>query len=486
MSRKYIIVFKTGTSKKITVNIRQMEKYLQQYAEPEASALVGLPDLEAWMNVVVIPACNEDSRCLRSPPLCGGRSLMILVINESQSASSSVSSNNRALALAVAEKFVLQWQTTAATEQGFGLKLFRDEVAKRDVLLVDRFSEGRTLPVKGGVGQARKIGVDLATSLIHRGRIKSPWIHCTDGDVRLPETYFSSSNQLQNQGAEYSTLIYPFFHCNDQASAEQNEIELATQLYELSLRYYVAGMKLAGSPYAFHTIGSTMAVRANHYAKVRGFPRRAAGEDFYLLNKLAKVGLVMELHSGPECLPLEIESRRSERVPFGTGAAVNKITALTEPVGEFRFYDPMVFELLGYWLSTWPAIWDSRSTDFSATVLAIQPVTDKQRDGLRLLVSGLGEIGVKRALDHAFRQSKSLDQFTKQMHTWFDAFRTLKLIHFLRDQDLVSVSYAELLSRQGFQRLLDQDADLRDFHNRLKDSIQAIQMQSEPGSVSTV
>ena len=48
-------------------------------------------------------------------------------------------------------------------------------------------------------------------------------------------------------------------------------------------------MKYARSPYAFHTIGSTMAVSANHYAKVRGFPKREAGEDFYLLNKLAKV-----------------------------------------------------------------------------------------------------------------------------------------------------------------------------------------------------
>ncbi len=75
---------------------------------------------------------------------------------------------------------------------------------------------------------------------------------------------------------------------------------LATQLYELSLRYYVAGMKFARSPYAFHTIGSSMAVSPVHYARVRGFPKREAGEDFYLLNKLAKLGSVLELDRGSD------------------------------------------------------------------------------------------------------------------------------------------------------------------------------------------
>ncbi len=79
---------------------------------------------------------------------------------------------------------------------------------------------------------------------------------------------------------------------------------------------------------------------------MRGFPKREAGEDFYLLNKLAKVGTVLELAEGPDNEAIRIESRRSDRVPFGTGAAVNRITALADPLGEFRFYDPSVFELL--------------------------------------------------------------------------------------------------------------------------------------------
>jgi len=431
-----------------------VEKYLRHYAEPEIAALDGLvedlPGQGSWENVMVIPACNETPGFLRAPPPCGGRSLMILVINETVSASDRVSLSNQALASSVQARFELQWQTSPEIS-GFQLSLFRDPLAPRDVLLVDRFNEGRRLPVKGGVGHARKIGVDLAVSLIHRKRINSHWVHCTDADVQLPETYFTCSNSLQNPGSGLAVLIYPFHHCDDEGRTENKEVILATQLYELSLRYYVAGLKFAHSPYAFHTIGSTMAVSAIHYAKVRGFPRREAGEDFYLLNKLAKVGSVWQLGLGPDCEALEIEARRSDRVPFGTGAAVIKITDMTDPVKDFRFYDPTVFELLQQWLQSLPAIWKSRSKDLATNIES------------QSLLAGLKQIKTDQALDHAFRQSKDLDQFTRQMHTWFDAFRTLKLIHILRDLHLPTISYAELAGSQTYSRLLRTDPDLLAF-----------------------
>jgi len=436
-----------------------VEKYLRLYAEPEIAALDGLidclPDQFRWENVMVIPACNESPEFLRPPPACDGRSLMILVINESVSAPSEVSLNNQALAETVQARFDLQWQS-APEFQGFKLSLFRDPLAARDVLLVDRFSEGCKFPAKGGVGHARKIGVDLAVSLIHRERIGSPWVHCTDADVRLPKTYFTCANTVNNPKPGYAVLIYPFHHCDDLDRAESKEVILATQLYELSLRYYVAGMKFARSPYAFHTIGSTMAVSATHYAKVRGFPRREAGEDFYLLNKLAKVGAVLEPGMDSEWEPLEIAARRSDRVPFGTGAAVIKITDLADPVKDFRFYDPAVFELLQQWLQSLPEIWQTRSKDLAVNIKSQQ------------LLAGLKQIKIDQALDHAFRQSKDLDQFTRQMHTWFDAFRTLKLIHILRDLYLPTISYDELVKNQTYSQLVKTDLDLSVFHEQLK------------------
>ena len=443
-----------------------MKKYLQNYAEPEVAALDGLPDQPAWQNVVVIPACNETAGLLRSPPPCGGRSLMILVINEPENAALNVSSSNRALAAAVQQRFTPLWQSAP----GPGISLWRDTLAERDLLLVDRFSDGQRLPARGGVGFARKIGADLALSLFHRRRINSGWIHCTDADVRLPETYFTRSNAIEDPASKYSALIYPFSHSDDQDRSESREVIIATHLYELSLRYYVAGMKFADSPYAFHTIGSTMAVSAINYAKVRGFPKREAGEDFYLLNKLAKVGSVLELDVGTDNGAIEIDSRRSDRVPFGTGAAVNKITCLADPVREFQFYDPEVFGLLKTWLLSLPAIWHSGSAVLDTRDFMDQSYDVQERE-LQALLRSLKEIKTEQALEHAFRQSRSLDQFMRQMHTWFDAFRTLKLIHFLRDLYLPSIAYAKLKANPVYQNLLKQDPDLLAFHEHLRKTL---------------
>ena len=57
------------------------------------------------------------------------------------------------------------------------------------------------------------------------------------------------------------------------------------------------------------------------------------------------------------------------------------------------------------------------------------------------------------------------------MHTWFDAFRTLKLIHFLRDQYLPSIAYAKLKANTQYQHLLMTDPDLLAFHVRLRKTL---------------
>jgi len=459
-----------------------MEKYLHRYAEPEIAVLDDLINERItqwhWANVLVIPACNENSDFLRPAPPCDGRGLLILVVNQSESATHKVSSNNRALVAAVHARFELQWQSGSGYPD-FGLSLFADTHGPRDLLLVDRFSEGRQLPQKGGVGHARKIGADLAAYLIQRQCIRSNWIHCSDADVHLPESYFTCSESMQNpmqeNASQYAALTYPFRHRDDGDGTENTAVNLATQLYELSLRYYLAGLKYARSPYAFHTIGSTMAVDAVHYAKVRGFPKREAGEDFYLLNKLAKVGSVFELAEDPACQPLRIRSRRSDRVPFGTGAAVNKITALTDPPRDFRFYHPAVFELLQIYLKSLPAIWETRSNNPATCILPDSPDDSDQHDKLQALLAGLTTIGIQQALDHAFRQSRDLKQFTRQMHTWFDAFRTLKLIHILRDHHLPSVNYAELAAQEIFCDLLTQEPDLLACKERLDQKLSGLE-----------
>jgi len=418
-----------------------VNKYLDQYAEPGTAAAADIPDAYHWHKVIVIPVCNESTGILRTLPPARDRSLMILVVNETGKAQSHVSAANLAFAQEVMSRFELQWQSTSSG----GLSLLKDPNSPRDVLLVDRFNPALRFPDKGGVGHARKTGADLAAFLIENGQVRSPWIHCSDADVVLPPRYLTCTEAIKKEDEKTAAaLIYPFRH-EFPADSASEKVARATRLYEFSLRYYVAGLKYAGSPYAFHTIGSTITINAEHYGKVRGFPRRQAGEDFYLLNKLAKVGSIRQLSEATECGPIEIAARLSDRVPFGTGAAVTRMVEMNDPAREFLLYHPAVFESLKNWLDSLPCFWQRKTDDLSGVLMGL---------GLQNLVQPLREAGAPEALHHALQHSSDEMQFYRQMHTWFDAFRTLKLIHFLRDQYFPSMTFESMDKDQSIDHLL--------------------------------
>jgi hypothetical protein len=432
-----------------------VEKYLERYAETGTGAVAAMPGSKPWRHVLVVPVCNEDCSILRPLPPAPGRSLMILVVNESESAQPGVTAANRAFADQISALLEQQWQSVSSA----GLTLFSDPASPRDVLLVDRFSEGLRFAGKGGVGYARKTGADIAASLYHQQRVELPWIHCSDADVVLPGRYFSvvSASRPENTKGT-AALIYPFRHVALANGLDQGVVRMS-RLYEYSLRYYVAGLQYAGSPYAFHTIGSTMAVHAEHYVKVRGFPRREAGEDFYLLNKLAKVGSIQALDEQTQCGPIAIAARLSDRVPFGTGAAVGKMVGLKNPFREFLLYNPAVFGLLKGWLDALPLFWQKQSADLAGILQSL---------GLDKLVEPLNNAGAAEALGHSLRQSSDPDRFTRHMHTWFDAFRTLKLIHYLRDHHYPSISFEALAEAGRLENLLDREPVLRRLHVELR------------------
>ncbi len=433
-----------------------MEKYLQRYAEAGTWASAEIPAGEPWRHVLVIPVCNEESSILRPLPPGAGRVLMILVVNEREGTAPGVTAANRAFADEVAQRFQWKWQSNPPA----GLTLFSDPGSPRDVLLVDRFSEGRRFAGRGGVGHARKTGADIAACLVHRQRVLSPWIHCSDADVTLPKDYFSAAGAAVPGDSEAAAaLIYPFRHVAPEGGADDRVLRMS-RLYEYSLRYYVAGLKYARSPYAFHTIGSTMAVSAGHYAKVRGFPRREAGEDFYLLNKLAKVGPVRTLDEETQCGPLAIAARLSDRVPFGTGAAVGKMMALENPSRDFLLYHPEVFRLLKEWLASMPLFWQRQSAGLAEV---LEPLA------LERLVGPLRDAGAVEALEHSLRQSSDFTRFARHMHTWFDAFRTLKLVHHLRDHHYPSVGFEALSGAGRLDHLLNLEPVLPGLHAVLQD-----------------
>jgi hypothetical protein len=231
--------------------------------------------------------------------------------------------------------------------------------------------------------------------------------------------------------------LYRFVHRPE----DDTTLAQAIALYEISLRYYVLGLAYAGSPYAYHTIGSTLAVDAASYAMVRGFPKRTAGEDFYLLSKLAKVGSIAKISGDP----IVLRGRPSDRVPFGTGPAVRRIAEMG--VDKFKLYEPSLFEYLQAWLEALTAVVPGKADSLDAFVHegCSQRGLDAQR--LMAVVEALEAQG---AVARAASESKDQEGLRRRLATWFDAFRTLKLLHALQETGLGKVPWQEALRRAPF------------------------------------
>jgi hypothetical protein len=298
-------------------------------------------------------------------------------------------------------------------------------VADFDVLVVDRTSPGFRLPKRQGVGLARRIGCDIAAALAARQAFTGELIACTDADSVLPADYFARLDAPRSE--RISALLLPFHH--EPSGVES--VDRATELYELSLRYYVLGLERAGSPYAFQTLGSSIAIDVDCYAKVRGFPRLRAGEDFYILCKLAKV-LPVRRDFGE---PIRIRSRRSARVPFGTGAGVAKLEGR-----ELVLYAPRSFEVLGAWLRCLNEF--AKVRDFGSALSQLEGLSPEERGALDVL---LVDLHAERTVNEASRSTPG-GGLCRRLHTWFDGFRTLKLIHALRERCLPDQGFREALA----------------------------------------
>jgi hypothetical protein len=375
-----------------------LARYLRRFAEPEAALAAQVPD--AFEAALVIPAFAEPPEFVERlfAELCAAPAfLLILVVNQPDDRPADAATAALWASLGGGDA---PWHYARRGRQG--------------LLAVDRFRSGHRIPKRQGVGLARKIGADIAIALRHAGQLARPWIWNSDADARLPAGYFDAlaATPAQRAGllpdAVPAACLYPFRH-----RIGPDALGTATAFYEASIRHYAAGLHWAGSPYAFATLGSTIAVDAEAYAGVRGFPRRNGGEDFYLLDKLAKLGAIHEL-PGPE---IELAARESQRVPFGTGPAVARILAAGEIHGQALFRHPQAFAELRRWLALFPEL---RERDPGAADLA--PETRE----------ALAAQGVDQALAHARDHAAEAAGFARHLHTWFDGLRTLRLLNALR------------------------------------------------------
>ena len=270
------------------------------------------------------------------------------------------------------------------------------------------------LPHKhAGVGLARKRGMDEAVHRFNMLDRPDGLITCFDADATCSVNYLRELERsfLITDRNSVGGSIY-FEHSIKEAQNQHHA--RAIYDYELFLRYYVEALRFTEHPSSFHTIGSSMLVRCNAYMRLGGMNRRKAGEDFYFLQKLIPHGDYKNIIS----CTVYPSARVSHRVPFGTGKAINDyLNEGKKPEG----YNPQIFkELKAFHLNQIQYYQKRREESvfegLSCALINFLVDQNWSEESLRML-----------------KLSKTPDQYLKQFYSWWDGFKVLKAVHFMRD-----------------------------------------------------
>jgi hypothetical protein len=368
---------------------------------------------DSYIAAVVIPACDEEEwlfdtlvSLAKNRPGLLKKTLILVVLNQPEQTSAEV---------AAANCRTLQKLKTSPLN------------AVLQLAWIDACSPGLALPV-GGAGAARRLGLDRVLERLDSQL--DPILICLDADTLVDANYLESVLQ-HFSGSLAGGAVVPFEH----QAAETKHLQSAIDHYELFLRCYVFGLQLAGSPYAFHSVGSTMACRASAYVGAGGMSQRPAGEDFYFLQNLAKT-VGVESVRGTCVYPA---ARISGRVPFGTGPALLRLQ--TDPDQQL-FYPVESFQLLGKFLQL-----VTRDLLFADT---LQLEADRLNPELGQFMS---EQKLATVTDRLRRNHLKTDQYVRAFHCWFDGLKSLRLLRRICDGKPFSMSVAQKivpdLMRQG-------------------------------------
>lgn len=398
-----------------------IQQYLMRQARDDSRVFV-VGSCDGIDQVVVIPALAEKEalfetlhRLSKNQPSDLGRTLVICVINnrdEGIADPEDIENNRQTMMLLRA--LIHGDRNAFSPSFDYAGQLCRQIISSGlRLAYVDASSRGMEMPGKGGgVGMARKLGLDKALSLFdYRSPAKKLLLNL-DADAWVEPHYLSAVRHFF-ETEKVSAAVVSYSHRPDQDSA----LQAAICCYEIFLRYYVLGLGFAGSPYAFHSIGSTMICTPESYVAVRGMNRRDAAEDFYFLDKLAKLGPVARIHT----TTVYPSGRPSRRVPFGTGRRM--IRFLEERHNEYLLYDPEVFRILKHWLETMAGGPRQEAQSILSVAVRIHP----------LLRSFLELNRFQEVWPRIQRNHREHDALVRQFHVWFDGFKTMKLIHYLTE-----------------------------------------------------
>ncbi len=263
-----------------------------------------------------------------------------------------------------------------------------------------------------GAGMARKTGMDEAVRRFAAVERPDGIIVSLDADTLVDKNYFVEIEKHFQQSQTDVGACIQFKHRIEEI--EDVLHKQGMQLYEKYLHYYKKALAFTGYPHAIYTVGSAFAVKADAYVKQGGMNRRQAGEDFYFLHKLSQLGDIAEINSTCVCP----SARISNRVPFGTGPALQKWMdgdkTLKKTYSFQAFQDlKSFFELILQFFEQ-----------------GIEECLSIANSCSKPIVSFLIEDNFLQALEEIKSNSSSLETFQKRFFQYFNAFKILKFLNY--------------------------------------------------------
>ncbi|RPH34058.1 MAG: glycosyltransferase family 2 protein [Bacteroidales bacterium] len=273
------------------------------------------------------------------------------------------------------------------------------------------------LPKKqAGVGFARKVGMDEAAYRLFTINNPKGIIACYDADSDCMDNYLVELEKLWSDFPKTNACSIRYEHPVNGEEFEPSIYKGITQ-YELHLRYYNQASRFIKFPFAYHTIGSSMACCAESYVKFGGMNRHKAGEDFYFLQKIIPHGNFAELNS--TCVfP---SPRPSNRVPFGTGRAMLKHQQ--SPEESILTYDFKSFLTLIPLFESIEFIYKSDSLAIINWSKSLHPALQEN-----LIIYDFAQ-----KISEIKANTNSVESFRKRFFFWFDAFMLLKYLNFAHE-----------------------------------------------------
>jgi len=379
--------------------------HLTRYLELQQGVIQIEPPPRSGLELVIVIPCLAEPGIIELlehlQQTCRIRAEIIIVVNHADNAPAHVRAcNKRTLA------DIRQWSEGAHAVPVHAIAAF-------------------DLPARhAGVGLARKIGMDTAAyRLAAVGRFDGV-IASLDADCRVSAQYLQGLADAfaEKPAMQAATLAYA--HRLEECVDARHRYAMAC--YELFLRYVSLGWLRAGLPYAFTSIGSCFALRANVYARHHGMNRRKAGEDFYFLHKLAREKPLEHI----DTVQVFPSARLNSRTPFGTGQAMADWYHGGE--NSWRVASPVRFD-------------DLADLNDSLDRLFTMPDAEWLQQLPDTLANYLEQAGMPKAVANMRRHAAQPASFRKRFYVWFDGLKAWRYVQQSGQQCTIEQAVAALL-----------------------------------------